>query len=657
MPDYSTDEIALNGRRYAIVSESLLPTGVRSIQRNFRATNVTDPGRLRRVQWEISGPIGFSRQSQSGNALRTDYVQNLETRWPRRLISSGKRHFIDLEAIDPPNPPGYAVFDGFDFDDEDYAFDSPSQIYNVQFFDEQQGSVFAHRGAISTQIYIPTWTPVDYKEWSGAVVTGAAYWYGFGRVSLGSISPLQTRIGVTDTTAVYADTYDATPALVYAYQMVPGSDRLWLVNGSSPYENWVIYTLDDIQNLSAPLQVGDPKVGATGIGPFGPFTFFGSNYGLYTFTDQGKPIPLSRALANHQSAQNGKQWADPGWGFNYAITDIGLRAVNGTVDNPVGIGESMRQFTGHNGLPTAIWAERGELFVAYETTSGDTYIYRGVFSRGDFFSGTAAVGQMELYPMRYLANTAVDSIFSTNSTAETAVMWGEGTNMAYEYISRIGREDLLPDYEYDVDGGTWYGTELDIDPNLLKTLRLARLRTVNMGDGDEWTLGFSFDIESGNPYIDIGTIYDSGFNTVYPVTNTYPTAGLTGRTIKPRLMQVAGAVGSDTNPPEVNGQLEIEYDERPAVIEEAQILIDITGTGYTNNEVMDTLQSLVSQQTSGPFKVTLPDDIPPGGGGQQRWAMVADVRNRHDLKTRDGNGIDAVEVTLHFWDTGQVEPV
>ena len=133
--------------------------------------------------------------------------------------------------------------------------------------------------------------------------------------------------------------------------------------------------------------------------------------------------------------------------------------------------------------------------------------------------------------------------------------------------------------------------------------------------------------------------------------------GLTGRTIKPRLVQVAGAVGSDTTPPEVNGQLEIEYDERPAVIEEAQIIIDITGTGYTNNEVMDTLQSLVSQQTSGPFKVTLPDDIPPGGGGQQRWAMVADVRNRHDLKTRDGNGIDAVEVTLHFWDTGQAEPI
>jgi hypothetical protein len=37
--------------------------------------------------------------------------------------------------------------------------------------------------------------------------------------------------------------------------------------------------------------------------------------------------------------------------------------------------------------------------------------------------------------------------------------------------------------------------------------------------------------------------------------------------------------------------------------------------------------------------------------------MVADVRNRHDLKTKDGNGIDAVEVTLHFWDTGQLEPV
>jgi hypothetical protein len=652
MPDYSTDEIALNGRRYAIVSESLLPSGVRSIQRNFRATNVSDPGRLRRVQWEVWGPIGYSRQSQSDNALRTDYVQNLETRWPRRLISSGKRHFLDLEAIDPPYPHGEAVYDGFNFDDEDYAFGSPAQIYNVQFFDEQGGSLFAHRGSISTQIYIPTWTPVAYENWEENIVQGAAYWYGYGRVGFGTTKPIQTRTGVTATSATYEDTYDATPTLVYGSQMVPGSDRLWIVNASSPYTNWVIYTLDDIKELSAPLQVGDPKVGATGIGPFGPFTFFGSQYGLYTFTDQGKPIPLSRALANHRSDQNGKQWADPGWGWNYAITDIGLRAVNGVTDNPTGIGEAMRQFTGHNGLPTAIWAERGELFVAYETTEGDTYIYRGVFA-----PGTGGTGLMQLYPMRYLAGKKVESIFSSNTTPETAVVWGEDTNMAYEYISRIGREDLTPDYEYDVDGGTWYGTELDIDPNLLKTLRLARLRTVNMGNGDSWTLGFSFDIESGNPYVDIGTVYDEGFNTVYPVVNTYPQAGLTGRTIKPRLVQVAGSAGSSTTPPEVNGQLEIEYDERPAVIEEAQILIDITGTGYTNNEVMDTLQQLVSQSYSGPFKVTLPDDIPPGGGGQQRWCMVADVRNRHDLKTKDGNGIDAVEVTLHFWDTGQSEPV
>lgn len=657
MPDYSVDEFSLNGQRYGIVSESLLPAGARSIQRSFRATNVSDPSRLRRVQWDIWGPIGFSRQSQSGNVLRTDYVQNLETRWPRRLISSGKRHFVNLAAIDPVNPPGYAVYDGFNFDETDYAFDSPAAITNVQFFDEQGGSMFAHRGSLSTQIYIPTWNPVSYQNWNGNIVQGAAYWYGYGRVGLGATKAMQTRIGVTPTSATYSDTIDANSDPVYSFQMVPGSDRLWFVNAGSPYTNWVIYTLDNIQELSAPLQVGDPTVGATGIGPFGPFTFFGSNYGLYTFTDQGKPIPLSRSLANHRSALNGKQWADPGWGFNYATTDIGLRAVNGTVDNPVGIGESMRQFTGHNGLPTAIWAERGEIFVAYQTTSDDTYIYRGVFSRGDFFSGTSAVGQMELYPMRYLPNTTVEAIFSTNTTPETAIVWGEGTNMSYQYISRIGREDMTPDYEYDVDGGTWYGTELDIDPNLMKTLRLARLRTVNMGDGDSWSLGFAFDIESGNPYINIGTVYESGFNTIYPVNNTWPLTGITGRTIKPRLVQVAGSSGSATTPPEVNGQLEIEYDERPAVIEEAKILVDITATNYTNNEVMDMLQRLVSQSSAGPFKVTLPDDIPPGGGGQQRWAMVADVVNRHDLKTRDGNGIDAVEVTLQFWDTGEMEPI
>jgi len=660
LPDYSVGELSLDGRRYAIVSETLLPSGTRSIQRNFRATNVTDPARLRRVSWDIWGPIGSSRQSMSGGMLRTDYVQNLDTRWPKRLISKGARNAIDLSGQDPSPSIGYSIYDEFVFDESDYFFDSGPLITNTQYFDEQAGSIFAHRGYVSTQVYIPTWSAVNSQLWS-APVAGAASWYGYGRVGLGGSQPIQTRTGVTSTSAIYTDTEDLTNTLVYGTAMVPGSDRLWFINANSAgtNNNWVIYTLDSFETLSAPLQVGDPLVNATGIGPFGPFTFFGSETGLYTFTDQGKPIPLSRALANHKSLLNGAQWADPGWGWNFAITDIGLRAVNGTTDNPVGIGERMRAFTGHNGVPTAVWAERGELFVAYLTTSNDTYIYRCVFStsaaEGAYGAQTASTGQPDFYPMHYLPNTQVEAIFSTNSTADTTLMWGEDSNMAYETISRIGRDDLMPTRVYSTEGGTWYGTELDVDPNLLKTLRLVRLRTVSMEPGDNWTVGVVFDPEDGNDYVDIGTVYDDGVQTIYPVLNYYPLASMTGRTIKPRLTQVAGGSNSSSTPPEINGQMELEYDERPAIIEEIVVLIELTGTNYTNNEVMDTFSLLMSQQSSGPFRITLPDDIPPGGGGQQRWGMVADVRNRHDLKTRDGNGIECVELTLHMWNTGQSE--
>jgi hypothetical protein len=38
----------------------------RAIIRNYRATNVSDPGRVRRVSWEIYGPIGASVESTAG---------------------------------------------------------------------------------------------------------------------------------------------------------------------------------------------------------------------------------------------------------------------------------------------------------------------------------------------------------------------------------------------------------------------------------------------------------------------------------------------------------------------------------------------------------------------------------------------------------------
>jgi hypothetical protein len=151
---------------------------------------------------------------------------------------------------------------------------------------------------------------------------------------------------------------------VYASAIKRGSDRAWYIdadqNGTT--FNFVGYTLDAFVTLASPFPVGDPLVGMNGIGPFNSLTAVGEYDGIYTFTDQGKSVPLSRALDSLHSSLNGAQFADPGFGWNYYNAITGLRAHTFTgVDNPVGIGPGQRNFTGHNGLATALYAALGEL--------------------------------------------------------------------------------------------------------------------------------------------------------------------------------------------------------------------------------------------------------------------------------------------------------
>jgi hypothetical protein len=638
--------------QFAIVDDAQIANGKRAITRTYRDANASDAGRIRRVQWEVWGPIGASLESTAGR-LGTDFCRNLETRWERRLISAGKENFVDLTADDPPQTA--AAFGTAIFGDDTFSGSVAVPTYDIRVFDEQAGYLFAHRNNLSTQIDMGNWTVIESVD-QGTQVLDAALWRGMGRIALGSGTPMQTRTNVTSTGSTYADTTATSPAQdVYAFAVKRGSDRAWYIDADTGGTtlNYAGYTLDSFDTLAAPFQVGDPDVNTNGIGPFGPFTMFGADDNLYSFTDQGKPVPLSRALLNHFSSHNGIQWADPGWGWNYAITAIGLRAIQPGIDNPVGIGERMRGFTGHDGVPHAIWAERGELWIVYQAKNNDLYGYRGAFG-----PETAATGQPLLFPWFYQTSNYCNSIFSTATTSTPLIIRDDAGNMRYQIISPDGRDDLYQYYVYGTDGGEWYGTTLDREANLLKTLRLARFKTRSLTSGSSWRLSMAFDPPptnaAGATYVNIGNaVTSNGAQTIEPVQGNVALNNISGRTMKPRFTQVAEGTGADSTPPEINGTLEIEYDERPEQIEEITVVVNMTGTAYSNNYIWDTMRELLGSTVNGPFQIQLPDDLPPvvvkGSAGGKKWAMLSAVTHRDDLKDP---AVEGVQLVFQVWPQG-----
>lgn len=620
--------------KFTLAADKLLPNGKRAILRNERATNATDPGRIRTVQWEYATPVGFSRESVGG-VLGCDYAQNLDTRFPRRLLSAGARNAVTLTTKDPSGVSGTYKLGEFKLGAQKLGA-NVSASDNVTHFDEQGGRMFAHRGRLSTQVLISNWS-VEATHIHPESVQGATSWFGKGRVGLGAAANMRTREAISTSGSIYESTRTILGEDVYAGPIAVGSDRCWYVTKGSTgeLENLVGYTLDDFDTIANPFQVGDPRVKANGIGPFGPFTFFGTRTNIYSFTDQAKKVPLSRALIGHNSVNNGKQWADPGWGWNYYISDIGLRACTSHIDNPVGIGEAMRQFTGHNGRPTAIWAERGELFVVYEDSAGNAWAYRCTFG-----PQTSAGGQPDMYPWWYKASTSCNAVFSTNTPTNTAVAWAEGTNMAYETISRDGRDDMFTSRTYGILGGSWFGTTLDRDPHLLKVLRLARVRTKGLTSGSTWHLLWSFDDGS---YVSAGTVTSNGYVTIYPVQETQevPLDDISGRTMKPKLVQVALGTGASTTSPELSGVLEVEYDERPEYITEVACTVVLDGNTVSKDGIEARLNSLKGSSTTGPVRIQLPDQQ------GRAYGMVANVQNRRDIQ----EDVEAVDVIIHLWAT------
>jgi len=625
-----------------LVADSQVSGSRRALERQFQDSNTSSPSRRKRVQWMLGGlPIGNSLESASGG-LATDVVQGLDTRWFQRLIPTGKQNLSTLTG-DDPTATGTALFDEFDFGDVDDPFGGGVSAGDASEFAEQNGYILVGRGRLLTVVDPANDFALISTTVMDAEILDMDHWFGNVYIALGSSAPMQRVVGVTATGPTLEDVVATNPAeTVYAFAIKRGSDRAWYINATPGDEfRFAGFTLDAFENLAQPFQVGDPMAEANGIGPFNAFTMFGFEDNFFSFTDQGKPIPLSRAIYSHHSTLNGRQWADPGWGYNYAISAIGLRAVANGLDNPVGIGEAMRNFTGHNGLPEAIYSERGELEVAYITTGDDSYAYRGTFAGSD---------QPALFPWAYEADTVIEGWFSSVTGAPSQGVWlirGDGTNLVYTAIADDGRDDLYPSYEYDVTTGRWYGTTLDRDRTLLKTARLVRCYARSLTSGSSWAVALGFDTNPvnaiGSTYVTIGTVTANGANTLLPISAGAPISNISGYTIKPRITGTFAGSGADTTPPELYGVLELEYDERPEQFEVIDAIVRVPSGGLSDSTLWNNLQALVSDGSPVPVKFSLPDDLPPDvSAGGQSYGFITAIENRHDVSDPNVEGVHVV---------------
>ena len=91
----------LDDQKYELVADSALPSGRRAFIQSTRPSDpVTDPGRIRKVGWKISGPLGQSRESSSG-FLGVDYTDNVEHRYGDLIPSIAARNALTLTGLDP----------------------------------------------------------------------------------------------------------------------------------------------------------------------------------------------------------------------------------------------------------------------------------------------------------------------------------------------------------------------------------------------------------------------------------------------------------------------------------------------------------------------------------------------------------------------------
>ena len=75
-------------------------------------------------------------------------------------------------------------------------------------------------------------------------------------------------------------------------------------------------------------------------------------------------------------------------------------------------------------------------------------------------------------------------------------------------------------------------------------------------------------------------------------------------------------------------------------------MVNITGTGYSDNFIWDFLREVMGSDISAPLRIQIPDDLPAGTSGGQLYGLVNNVANRTDIK---GDNIQAVSLFMTVW--------
>ena len=622
----SEGTVVLNGVPYRLVSERLLPSGRRGITRQTRRSDGSDRAITRTRKWKLSGPIGQSRERDDG-FLGTDWAE-LDTLYDDLLTSAPQQTNVSLSSSDPFSTASSAL-GGFALGAAALGGGtSLSTPQTVSHIEQDRGALFWHRGAFSTQVN-SSFTTVQTVT-HGSVVQGASGpWQGEAFLGLGSNVAIQRRTSVSSTGASYTDVQvDGTDE--NAGEMLVGSDRLWMVDANTGDEGKAEYSLDDLSAFSNSFSVGNHQIGATAIGTLGPYTIFGTEDGVFGFTDAGKPVRVNDALRGHRSQNNGRRHASL-WGWNYHTTDIGLYCWRPNVNNPVGI-EAIKGFEGDiDGRPTTVFAWRESLFCAYLTTAGHTYILRGMFG-----PRTASVGLPEWYFFAKFSSEECDAISATSLSTNPNILAGRDTEGARFIMGRRGRDIADSNYRFDTTGGAWYGSTLMTVPGLHGNLRYMSFLTENADGDNNWQAAVSVDEGS---YVNVGSaVTSNGHQTVRPVSGGVPLTTVDFHTLKPRLTQAAD---STTAPPQIRGELTVVYDERPDMVEEATLVIHLGGLREAESEWAD-LTGLDDHGQGTPVKIQLTDDA------TARYGFVTGVSDRTDLK---GDGIESVTVTVTAWET------
>ena len=613
--------IRIAGTQYSIAYDVTLPSGKRAFQRALRPSQASDASRIGQMTWQLGGtPIGRSREGEDG-ILATDYADNIETLYDDLLTASPSPNNVTLTTRDPSSSAS-AKWAGFKWGGAKFAGGgATSTAGNAEFSASSAGYLFIGRGPFLTQIS-SAWAVVKTTV-MGSIIEGMATWQNYIWVGLGAGAALQKITGIGSTGSTNSDV-SVSSSTIYSGYLKRGNDRLWLVDAQN---NQMRYTFDPFTTISNAFTVGDDSRQLTGIGTQGPYTIVGAEDGIFGFTDSGKPVNI-HDLDGEESLNNGAQSVTM-WGWTYMITDLGVIAWTPNVANPVGL-ESLKNFDGAiDGRPTAIGKHRDDLYVAYLTTAGDTYIVRGRFG-----PATESTGLPTWYPFKKLSSVECDLITATPRSFSTNpnIVVGRGTNIARYIMGRRGRDIADSNYLFSTEGGTWYGTTATRAQSLHKFLRYAMFFTEDCDATKTWQLAVSCD---GYSYVNVGNpVSTNGHQVVRPVTGGKPLPTATFHTIKPKLTQVND---STTTPPLIRGHLTMVYDERPDMIEEVQAFIYLE-----SDQAWGNLKKLVGHETEVPGGVSLPGD---------RTAQYGFLTELGPMQDVNKDGVLMAQVSIQMWQT------